>query len=157
MTHRNVDARRMAVAAMATGAIAVIGTGTSPAWADVPTARNHFAVKAAPEITGKTECRSAASKIKGATVTARVCWSGKKVRVSGVVRDTMWDHREACVKIRYVDRVVRTATRACVADGRPGASKRWTDALSAAGQYRIMACTRSTLKRWQTVCDGKWR
>ncbi|MEU8119563.1 hypothetical protein AB0C21_12755 [Spirillospora sp. NPDC049024] len=155
-----VKTRRLAVAAMAAGTIAAIGTGTSAsasaATPDMPAPRAAAAAPAhaAPTATASTTCRNAKSKITGSTVTARICWSGKKVWVTGVMYDTKGDHRSACVKVHYVKNVTRTTMRACIKNSKPGKSQKWSDYQAKASRYYIKACTRNTMK---TSCDGRWR
>ncbi|MFI0479353.1 hypothetical protein [Actinomadura sp. 9N215] len=165
MTHQHI--RKLAVATMAAGTMATMGTvASAPAIADGPgtASARHSVTASAATVTqtasaaqttaAKASCRNAVSKITGSTVTARICWQGKKVWVTGVMYDTKGDNRKACVKVRYVKNAVRTTMRACIKNSKPGKSQKWSDNQPKASKYVIQACTRNTLK---TSCDSKWR
>ncbi|MEU8119552.1 hypothetical protein AB0C21_12700 [Spirillospora sp. NPDC049024] len=91
-------------------------------------------------------CRTATSTVTGAKVTGKICWSGYKIKASGMMYDTKGDHKSAGVKVHVVtpSKVVRTGYLDWIDGSKPGKKESWGE-------------TETGYKYWFKACVSDWR
>ncbi|GAA2249745.1 hypothetical protein GCM10010402_00440 [Actinomadura luteofluorescens] len=99
-------------------------------------------------------CRTATSTVTGAKVTGRICWSGYKIKASGMMYDTKGDHKSAGVKVHVVtpSGVVRTGYLDWIDGSKPGKKESWGE-TETGYKYWFKACVSDWRK---TKCASRW-
>jgi len=144
-----------------TGPAAVSPAAAGPTAADLVAVSAPAAAAAESAAAAKaaaTKCRNARSVIRGASVTARICWSGRTAWLTGRVWDTAGDSRSAVFELRYSRLAtgvwrVREVDMAKARGHGKSTAVRWPANRQVRNVY-VRACTANTLRR---SCDGRWR
>ncbi|MFB4306307.1 hypothetical protein [Actinomadura sp. GTD37] len=132
----------------------VAGVPAASAGTTTTTAAKAAPAASAPLGQSAWRCRTATSTITGAKVTGKICWSGKNIKVSGMMYDTKGDSRRAGVKIHVVNvrGVARTPYHDWIDNSKPGKKESWGDSTKGS-KYWFKACVRN----WRsTKCANRW-